>query len=65
MTQTKPAHANLSIDEMPWPELIDPPRADLPYDDEEPLGSAWNAANGSLLKLAAELRVLRGEETQL
>ena len=29
MTQTKPANANLSIDEMPWPELLDPPPTDL------------------------------------
>jgi hypothetical protein len=50
---------------MPWPEYIDPPRIDLPLNDVKPLGSPWNAANGPLLTLAAELRVLRGEETQL
>jgi hypothetical protein len=47
MTQTKPADTSLSIDEMPWPELLNPPPTDLPYDN-----------------LEAELRALRGEETQ-
>jgi hypothetical protein len=52
MTQTTPANADLSIDKMPWPEFIDPPPTDLPYDDGEPA------------VLEAELRVLRGEEIQ-
>jgi len=50
MTQTKPAHTDLSIDEMPWPEFIDPPPTDLPYDDGEPMESPWHAASGPLLK---------------
>jgi len=50
MTQTKPAHTDLSIDEMPWPEFIDPPPTDLPYDDGEPMESPWHAARGPLLK---------------
>jgi hypothetical protein len=50
MSQTKPANANLSIDEMPWPELLNPPPTDLPYDDGEPMESPWHAASGPLLK---------------
>ena len=36
MAQINQAIIGLSIQEMPCPELIDPPPADLPYDDEEP-----------------------------
>jgi len=50
MTQTKPADAGLSIDEMPWPEFVAPPPTDLPYDDGEPMESPWHAASGPLLK---------------
>jgi len=50
MTQTKPADAGLSIDEMPWPEFVVPPPTDLPYDDGEPMESPWHAASGPLLK---------------
>jgi phosphoribosylformylglycinamidine cyclo-ligase len=38
--------AGLSIDEMPWPELVDPPPSNLPYDDGEPRESPWHAAHG-------------------
>jgi hypothetical protein len=64
MTQTKPAQADLRIDEMPWLEFINPLPIDLPYDDGELTKSPWHAASGSLLKREAELRVLRGEATQ-
>jgi hypothetical protein len=50
MTQTTPANAELSIHEMPWPEFIDPPPTDLPYDDREPMESPWHATSGPLLK---------------
>jgi hypothetical protein len=52
MTQTKPAHANLSIDEMLC-------------DDGAAIESPWHTANEPLLKQEADLRALRGEETQL
>jgi hypothetical protein len=64
MTQTKPAHANLSIDEMPWLELIDSAPIDLPCDDGAAIESPWHTANEPLLKQEADLRVLRSEETQ-
>ena len=63
MTQTKPANAHLSVDELPRPEFLDPPPTDLPYDHAAPIESLWHAASGSLIKASYVARH-GGEETQ-
>jgi hypothetical protein len=63
MTQTKPANAHLSVDEIPRPEFQDPPPTDLLVDHGEPIVSLWHAASGSLLKASYVARH-GGEETQ-
>jgi Uma2 family endonuclease len=50
MTQSPEIAASPTIDELPWPDIIELPPTDLPYDDGEPMESSWHASSGPLLK---------------
>jgi Uma2 family endonuclease len=50
MTQSTEISTAPAVEEQPWPEDVNPPPTDLPYDDGEPMESPWHASSGPLLK---------------